>query len=493
MDSCRTDGYDDLAHSMICDSLPQELSLLKDILGRSMDLNVAEIRINGVDCAVISIEAMVSTLAMSELIFQPLMSLEGGDKRTAAEIMRFCTEESLMSGNKVICYTNDSAVKLLFSGFALILADGVPFAAAFGIQGYAARSVSSPLTENELYSSQEAFAEVIRTNISLIRRRIKHPALTFEMQQCGRQSNTDVCIVYIRGKADARTVAGIRERLSRIKLDGVLNCGFVKPFLEQSPERLIFSEIGTTERPDLLCANLLQGRIGILTDGSPFALICPYLFTQNFETVDDYSVKTYYASFVKMMRMFAFILAVAFPGIYLAAVDHDPEMLNLKLLLNLATGEKTTLLPLFTELVIIMLLLEILREASVRLPHAIGTAMSIAGGLIIGDTAVKSGLISSPLLIIVGLTATASFVLPAFGQQITVLRLVFIFAGGFAGFFGISLCAVMLTANVCAQSFGGVPFTSPLAPLRKSQLAGVIGRKNYTRLENERTTTKELK
>ncbi len=477
---------------MFLGDISAELSALKGILGHSADLNIARIRINGVDCAVVSIEAMVSTLAMSELVFQPLMSLEGGDKRTGAEIMRFCTDESLMTNNKVICYTHDKAVGLLFSGFALVLADGVPFGTALGIQGYAARSVSPPLTENELFSSQEAFAEVIRTNISLIRRRIKHPALTFEMQQCGKRSNTDVCIVYIRGKADMSAVAEIRRRLSEIRLDGVLGCGFVKPFLENSPERLIFSEIGTTERPDLLCLNLMQGRIGVLVDGTPFALVAPYLFTQNFETVDDYSVGSWFAVFVKLMRMLAFVLAAAFPGIYLAAVNHDPEMLGLKLLLNLAAGEKTTLLTLFTELVVIMLLLEILREASIRLPQSIGTAMSIAGGLIIGDTAVKSGIISSPLLIIVGITATASFVLPAFAQQITVLRLTFIFAGGFAGFFGISVCAVMLTANISAQSFGGVPFTSPLAPLKKRQIAGVIGRKDFARLENETTTTKDL-
>jgi spore germination protein KA len=193
------------------------------------------------------------------------------------------------------------------------------------------------------------------------------------------------------------------------------------------------------------------------------------------------------------MRWLAFMLAAAFPGIYLAAVNHDPEMLPLKLLLNLAAGEKTTLLSLFTELVVIMLLLEILREASIRLPHAIGTAMSIAGGLIIGDTAVKSGIISSPLLIIVGVTATASFVLPSFSQQLSVLRLMFIFAGGFAGFFGISACAVMLSANICSQSLDGVPFSSPAAPFNPDGMSEMLGRKTFRRMEKDEPTTKDLK
>lgn len=224
-----------------------------------------------------------------------------------------------------------------------------------------------------------------------------------------------------------------------------------------------------------------------MIDGSPFCLIYPYLFAQNFDTMDDYSSKTYYALFIKIIRYTAFILAVIFPGLYLAAVNYHPELLKMKLLLNLSMGEKTTVVTLFTELVIIMILLEIMREASVRLPRAIGTAMSIAGGLIIGDTAVQSGIISSPLLIIVGITATASFVLPQLAQQITVLRLMFIFAGGFAGFVGISICSVMTLANICNQSLSGVAFTSPLSPFKRKQVMNVIAKKNYVRMADDKT------
>ena len=485
-------SYEDYENVPIADSLDKALTDLKEITGGSIDLNAPKQTINGVEIAVVTIEGMVSGEITGELILLPLMALEGSGRETPREIMRFCTEGSVMSSNKTICYTYGSALELLFSGFALVFVDGVPFAASFGIQGYAARAVSPPATENELLASQEGFAEVVRTNISLIRRRIKHPALTFEIIKCGRLSSTDICIAYIRGKADMKAVARIKQRLSEIKLDSVLTPGFIQPYLEEDDGRRLFSEAGITERPDLLCAELIQGRIGVLVDGTPFALICPYLFAENFGTVDDYSAKTYYAFFVKLMRWLAFVLAAAFPGVYLAAVNHDPEMLNLKLLLNLAAGEKTTLLTLFTELVIIMLLLEILREASIRLPHAIGTAMSIAGGLIIGDTAVKSGIISSPLLIIVGVTATASFVLPAFSQQISVLRLAFIFAGGFAGFFGIAACTVMITANICSQSLEGVPFSSPAAPLRPKEILTAFGRKSFRRMERDSATLKDM-
>lgn len=473
-------------------SLEKNILRLRTVLGNSMDFNAVRISINGVTCAVLTIEGMISTDAMSELVFRPLMSLEGGSCTTPDEIMNFVSGKSLMAADRNVCYTLGTLTDLLFSGFAAIMVDGINTAVAFGIQGYATKSISTPTMENDLLASQEAFAEVVRTNISLIRRRIKHPSLRFEMLKSGKISNTDVCIVYIEGKADSRMLSEVRKRINSIGLDSILGPGFVQPFLEKRSENLLFTEIGYTERPDMLSVNLIQGRIGILVDGTPFALICPYIFPQYFENIDDYAAKTYFAAFVKTIRYLSFILAVAFPGMYVAAVNFNPEMLNLKLLLSLAAGERSTMLSLFCELIIVMLLLEILREASIRLPNSIGTAISIAGGLIIGETAVKSGIISSPLLIVVGITATASFVLPTLNQQVSVLRLAFIFAGGFAGFFGISVCAVMTIANICSQSFVGIPFTSPLSPFRKNRIMNIIGRKNFGKLEKESPTIKDL-
>ena len=476
----------------LSERLEDNLQRLRMLLGLTSDLSCVSTEICGTVCAVITIEGMVSSEMLNELVMRPLSEIKKNDKTGPAEVMKYLTEVSLLSADRSAVYTLSSIADKLFSGYAVILADGICKGAAFGIQGYITRAVSSPATENDLLASQEAFSEVVRTNISLVRRRLKSPLLRFEMMKSGRISKTDICLVFIDGKADEKTLSQERRRIREIELDSILGPGFIQPFLEKRSDDLLFSEIGYTERPDMLCANLIQGRIGVLVDGAPFALICPYLFSQNFENIDDYAAKTYFASFVKIIRIFSFILAVAFPGIYVAAVNFSPEMLNFKLLLSLAAGERSTMLSLFSELVIVMILLEILREASLRLPNSIGTAISIAGGLIIGDTAVTSGLISSPLLIVVGLTATASFVLPAFAQQISVLRLMFIFAGGFAGFFGIAICAVLISANICSQSFVGIPFTSPASPLHSDKLITVFGRKNFKGMAEENTTIKDL-
>lgn len=480
--------YSNYKDAVISDDITKNLIDLRSVTGNTMDLNVMEINIGGVDCAVVTIEAMVSTSSMAELIFRPLMEFKVPKNQPAQGIFNFCTRQSLFANErKIICSYGD-IMQLLFSGFAVILINTIPRAIAYGVQGFDKKSISEPTSERNVMGSQEAFAEVIRTNISLIRRRIKNPALRFEMLQIGEKSSTDVCIVHMAGKAPQKVVDRVRKKLKNIKMDTVIASGYIKPFLEEKNGQNLFSGIGTTERPDILCSKLNEGKVGVLIDGTPFALICPTLFVENFKTIDDYCSKPYYAAFIRWIRYIAFFFAVAFPGIYVSIINYHPEMLTLRMLLNLYASEQTTPYPLYFEIIIIMALLELMREASVRLPTAIGSAISIVGGLVIGDASVKSGLISSPLLIIVGLTATASFVLPGFSQQTSVLRILYIIAGGAAGFLGIAICTILIISNICAMDEFNVPYTAPVSPFSRKEITDVISRKSYRRMENEHPT-----
>ena len=366
----------------ISSSCEKNIAAFRQITDNSSDLKITRFSINEIDCALLSIEAMVSSMQLSEQIFTAVNDLKNKGISEPFRIMKNLSEEALLAPDNTVIYDIQSATKLLYSGFIIIIADGVKHASAVGIQGYEKRAVANPVAENDLLGSQEAFTETIRVNMSLIRRRLKDDSLKFEMISSGKLSGTEICLVYIRDKADKKMIEKIKTTLTNTDLESVLGAGFIKPLLEETGEVSLFSETGYTERPDVLSADLVQGHIGILIDGSPFSLVYPYMFAKNFETMDDYSSKSYYAVFIKLIRYSAFILAVIFPGLYLAAVNFHPELLNLKLLLNLSMGEKTTVVTLFTEMVVIMILLEIMREASVRLPRAIGTAMSIAGGLI---------------------------------------------------------------------------------------------------------------
>lgn len=488
----KTLDYSNYKEALISEDITENLINLRAVTGNTMDLNVMEINLGGVDCAVVTIEGMVATSSMAELIFRPLMNFKVPQKEPAQGIFSFCTRQSLFANErKIICSYGD-IIQLLFSGFALILINGISRAVAYGIQGYDKKSISEPTSERNIMGSQEAFAEVIRTNISLIRRRIKNPALRFEMLQLGEESSTDVCIVYMAGKAPARIVDRVRKKLKKIRMDTIIASGYIKPFLEEKNSQNLFSGISATERPDIFCTKLNEGKVGVLIDGTPFSLLCPSLFEENFRTIDDYCSKSYFASYLKWIRYIAFFFAVAFPGIYVAITNFHPEMLTLRLLLNLYASEQSTPYPLFFEILIIMALLELMREASIRLPSAVGSAVSIVGGLVIGDAAVKSGIISSPLLIIVGLTATASFVIPSLNQQTSILRLVYIVAGGAAGFIGIAVCTIMIVANICAMDEFHIPYTAPVSPFSIKEIKNVISRKSYFQMQKDHTTVEEF-
>ncbi len=484
--------YSNYKNAKIADKLDDIILDLRTILNNTMELNVMEINIDGAPCALVTIEGMVSTMSMSELIFRPLMEFKvPASENPQIAVYQFVTKQSLLAAERHILYTYGNVIQDLFSGFALVFIDGIPKGIAFGIQGYLQKAISEPTSEHNVMGSQEAFAEVIRTNISLIRRRMKSPALRFEMMQVGERSSTDVCMVYMVDKAPAKIVDNIRKRLKSIKLDTVISSGYIKPFIEKNIQKNLFSNIGNTERPDVLCTKVNEGKVAILIDGTPFALVCPMLFAENFKTIDDYCSKSYFVTYLRWIRYLAFFLAVAFPGIYVATASYHPEMLNLKLLLNLSASEQATPYPLFFEILIIMALLELMREASIRLPSAMGSAVSIVGGLIIGDAAVKSGIISAPLLIIVGLTATASFIIPTFNQQTSVLRLAFIFAGGAAGFFGIAICGLMVIANVCAMDEFQIPYTAPVAPFSFKGIKDVFARVSFKSMEESHSTVED--
>lgn len=476
----------------IASSLDQILLDCRSITGNTMEMNIVEINISGASCALITIEGMVSTSAMSELIFHPIMQLDISEKENPnVAVYKFLTKESLLAAERHIVYTYGSVMQDLFSGFALIFIDGIPKAVSFGIQGFDKKAITKPSSEHNIMGSQEAFTEVIRTNISLIRRRMKNPSVRFEMHQIGQKSSTDVCLVYMCDKAPPEMVDRIRKKLTSIKLDTIISSGYIVPFIEERVQESLFSNIGSTERPDVLCTKINDGKVCILIDGTPFSLICPALFVDNFKTIDDYCWKSYFATYLRWVRYLAFFLATAFPGIYVAAASYHPEVLNLKLMLNLSASEQATPYPLFIEVLIIMALLELMREASIRLPSAVGSAVSIVGGLIIGDAAVKSGIISAPLLIIVGLTATASFIIPSLNQQTSIIRLAFIFAGGAAGFFGIAVCIILIMSNVCAMDEFNIPYTAPVSPFSKRGSTDVFARASLKKMEHDHSTVSD--
>ncbi len=460
--------------------LSADMIQIRRMFDNSSDLVDRSIMAAGTPIRVLICEGMVNLGTYAEILAEPLMNLPPTlqDKDALLDYIR---RDSLLGADQKEFHTFGDLFTFLMSGFAVILIEGLPLGIACGMQGFSFRSISEPSSEVNVRGSREGFVEPLRINLTMIRRRIKSPALKFELMQSGVRSKTEVALVYMTDSVSGELLDTVRARLKSAELDVVLDSGYLQPFLEEKPLSL-FSGVGTTERPDTLCAKICEGRIAVLVDGSPFAMIVPYLFNENFQSVDDYTHQPYYAAFIRLLKYAAFLFTILLPGTYVALATFHPELFPDALLFNIASSEESTPFPLLFEALIIHFIYELMREAGLRLPRPIGHAVSIVGALVIGDAAVTAGLIGAPMVMVVAITAISSFVVPSLYQSITVLRFVFIIIGGVWGLFGITLGIGVLFCNLCAKHPLGVPETAPASPFSLYPMRDIFTRQNWKRL-----------
>ena len=470
--------------------LMENMVKVRALSQNSTDLLERQIEVSGVPVAILMCEGMVNLQLFTQILVRPLteLSLENADGEAVA---RWVSRETVLSGDQKEFFTYDELFSFLMAGFVVLLIDGVDRGIACGMQGYSFRSVSEPSTEMNITGSREGFVEPIRVNQTMIRRRLRSPSLKFEMYPIGEKSRTDICLVYLTDTADPRMVEEVKHRLGKLSSDILLSQGYLRPYLEGQPLSP-FSSVGTTERPDTLCAKINEGRIGILVDGTPFALVVPYLFEEHFQSMDDYSYRPYYGSFIRLLKYFAFLLSIFLPGGYVAITSFSPEMLPDSLLFNIAASEQQTPFSMMTEALVIHLIYEIMREAGLRLPRPVGHAVSIIGALVIGDAAVKAGIIGSSMVMVVALTALSSFVVPSLYEPAAILKFVFILVGGTWGLFGISVGFVLLLTNLCTLESLGVPVMAPLSPCAPADLRDGLWRTGWKKLGSFRLRIQDL-
>lgn len=483
------DGYN-FAEFPIVPDLDENLENIRNILGGSSDLLVNPITICGVRAAVLCFEGMVSGLNTVHMVIRPLTEIRI-ENCTSEKLFSHIHNNMIISVDSAVSVKYGDIIRRLMSGFAVILVNGIGKAICGGIQGYAMRAVKEPSTEGNIRGAHEGFVEIVRTNMSLIRRRMKTPLLRFDLFAVAQKSNTDVVVCYMADRVPPALVKSIKKKLKNLNLESILGSGYIEPFLDSgSPS--VFSGLSITERPDVMCAKLLEGRVGILIEGTPFAIVVPALFTEHFQTLDDYNFRPYYAVFLRYIRYIAFFLAVFFPGIYVAAALFHPEMLNSRLLVNLAAAEEAAPLSLMLEALITLIFYEIIREAGVRLPKSVGGAVSLVGGLIIGDAAVSAGIISNPMLLVCAISVTASFVIPSLDQQVTIFRIAAVIIGGFSGLFGIALLSAVMLANICAAENYGLPVMAPVSPFSSKAMGDVAVRLGFKKLGGRGFTVEQL-
>lgn len=465
-------------------SLSDNLAVLRDRFDVSSDLVIREVKVAGYDAALVSVEGMVDRHMMANAVILPLLRMRD-NYPDASAVMREIRETVLGFVDLLEAETAEELIELIMSGFAAILIDGVNTASLGGLQAFMIRGVSEPSTEVSVRGSREGFTEAIRVNISMIRRRLKTPLLTFEMTSVGSESRTAVCLCYMRDRVSRSLLRDVRRRLKRCTLETVLDSGYLQPFLE-GKRRSVFTGVDATERPDTLCGKITEGRIGVLVDGTPFALVTPHLFSEHFQSMDDYTQHPLYASFIRMIKYVSFFVSLLLPGLYVAIGTHHVEMLPSAFLLSFINSDRSTPFSLTVEALLIHFVFEVMREAGLRFPKSVGHAVSIVGALVIGESAVRAGLVSAPMVIVVALTSISAFVIPSLYGSIATLRFAFIVLGGTFGVYGVVLGALLLVVSVCSLNIHGIPVTAPLTPFSFQAMRDVFIRSDWRALSRKR-------
>ena len=363
----------------------------------------------------------------------------------------------------------------LLSGDTILFLDGSNKVIIAGTQGGERRSVTEPSSQTVIRGPREGFTESIRTNTSLLRRKIKSPNLWLEEMKIGRVTKTDIGMMYIKGIVSEEIVDEVRKRLSHIDIDGILESGYIEELIEDTNFTL-FPTVYHSERPDVIAANLLEGRVAILVDGTPFSLIVPSTFNMFFQAAEDYYNRFDVGSLIRLLRFLSFFIGLLLPSLYVAIITFHQEMIPTPWLLKLAVQREGVPFPAFVEAIIMETVFEILREAGVRMPRSVGNTISIVGGLVLGQAAVEAGIVSPAVVIVVSLTAIASFVSPAYNIGITarMLRFFFLFASSFMGIYGMACLLLLMLLHMCSLKSMNVPYMAPYGPAILSDMKDTL-------------------
>lgn len=450
-------------------NLTDNLVSIQKTLNYSPDVVVRRFSLGGSvqeQGAVVFIDGLVDKQQVEWSILRPLMSMKGPDLGKAGSDDRLAfIELSMITVGEIKRESRlNEVIGAVLTGKTVLIIDGSKETLAITTPGWEKRSVNEPDSEVIVKGPKEGFVETLQTNTALLRRKLGDPALTLERLQVGTRTKTDICIAYLKDIADPKLIEEIKARLKRINTDGILSAGSLEEFIEDAPFSF-FATIGYTERPDVVCAKLLEGRAAIFVDGTPVVLTAPFLFIENFQSPDDYTFKPFFGSIIRWVRYTAFGISILLPASYVALVSFHQELIPTQLLITMAAAIEGTPFPVVIEALVMGLVFEILREAGIRLPRPIGQTVSIVGALVIGEATVSAGLVGAPLIIVVAFTAITSFVTPTLVQESTIIRFSLTILSGFLGAFGITIGLLAILIHLASLRSFGVPFLSPIAPM----------------------------
>ncbi|NLY46395.1 MAG: spore germination protein [Tissierella sp.] len=453
----------------ISNKLGENIEFIKKVLGGSNDIKIHEFIFGEeFEGAIIYIDGLVNNTEIRESILKPIVFNKKINKENEELSIKEIQKSIICSGDIKRSDMYSVLIDGCLAGATILLINGFRKGLVINTGSWEKRAITEPQTEPVVRGPREGFTEDLRTNTSLLRRRIKSPKFKMENMIIGRKTYTNICIAYIEGLAKPELIKTLRYRLNNLDVDSIIDSSYIEEYIEDYPLS-IFATIGYSEKPDVVAAKILEGRVGIIVDGSPFVLTAPMLFVEGFQSSEDYYVRAVYASILRIMRFFAYFVAVYAVPLFIALTTFHQELLPTTFLFSIANAREGTPFPAFIEGLIMVISFEILREAGLRLPRPVGQAISIVGALIMGEAAVSAGIVGAPMVITVAIAAVAGFIIPDQTDSISILRIIMMVLATVLGGYGLAIGFLAVLIHLSILEPFGIPYFASIKFTRDKQ------------------------
>jgi spore germination protein KA len=444
----------------LCNDIEKNVALLEEHFAHTEDLMKKALLFHNQKCVVLYFDSLVKKEFLQSSIIEPILEMQAEDIEKTVSSSEIKTTSIILEVGKQ-----------LLDGFCVILLENKNQAYLASVGGIEGRSVEEPKNERSTKSSHDGFVESFSTNLHLIRKRIKSPQLKVKYFTVGRLTNTKVGMVYLEGLVNDELVNEMERRITSIELDQIYTVGELEDLIEDHPFSP-FPQILATERSDRVASYITGGKIALIMDGDPRVLVAPITFFAFYQTPDDYNSRWLVGSFFRIIRTWSFIIAISLPAIYIAIVSFHSDVLPVGILYTIRTSLEYVPFPPLVEALAMQITLELLKEASIRLPSPIAQTIGIVGGLVIGTAIVDAHIVSNMMIVVIGLTAIASFVAPIneMGTSVRLLGFPTMVAAALFGFFGIVFVLMLIFMHLCKLDTFGSPYFSPIAPFKKKEI-----------------------
>lgn len=440
---------------------------IKNTLKQNEDIGVRVVKANQQEVELVFLKSMTDKNEISKQIILPLLKYgkQFNFEQLKSSIIT-STDIEEINQQEIVDNILKNKVILIFNGKIL----------AIDLEKFPMRLPTEPPTSPNIYGPREGFVESVKTNMSLIRKRLQTENLVIKNYEVGEETKSLVCVFYLKNIANRKVVRDITSKIKNIKLAGVIDSYYIAEFLKKKPYSM-FEQVAFQEKPDVVVAKMLEGRVAIMVDGSPIAITLPYMVFEDFQSSNDYYTNYVYVNLIRVIRTIGVIIATIIPGLYLSIRLYSYKVLPINYVITIANSTKNLPFTPVLEILFILTLFQILYEVSLRLPQYLGLATSIVGALVLGDTGVKAGLISPPGVIIVAVSIMSIYTVPSQGAILTVLRAIFVVLGATVGIFGIVGGVIYFINYINTLNFYETPYLAPYAPKIHTDLKDGIFKK----------------